>query len=134
MSRGLLSRVFRFGAVGIASTLIHVTVALLLSGILSVGNLEANFFGFCTAWSVSYLGNYYWTFLASSRHRVSMPRFALTSLTCLITSLLIVQWTTRYLGWPFFVSQLIIVAAIPLLSFALSALWVFKPAHEGPAR
>jgi putative flippase GtrA len=123
----LVRRIVRFGIVGVTATAIHVSVALMLSGFAGLGGLAANFLGFSTAWSVSYLGNYYWTFLADSRHAVSVPRFMLTSLACLAASMAIVQWTTIDLGWPFYVSQIIVAITIPAISFILNVLWVFRP-------
>jgi putative flippase GtrA len=130
MSLPLLSRLYRFGGIGVLASGVHVATALVLSGVLGLGNLLANFLGFCTAWSVSYLGNYYWTFLATSRHAVSVPRFVLTSLSCLIASLAIVQWTTQGVHWPFYASQAIVVAVIPAISFVVNLVWVFRPSSR----
>jgi putative flippase GtrA len=124
----LVTRISRFATVGVAATLVHILVALMLHAGAGMDALEANLAAFVVAWSVSYLGNYVYTFQAVSRHRQSVPRFVAVSLAGFTLNQSIVFFCISHLGLAYWQALIPVAVLVPLFSFVLSLNWAFKPA------
>ena len=100
MTFPLWQRVIRFATVGGAATAIHATVALLLHYQAGLAALTANTVAFISAWGVSYLANWAWTFEGASAHRSAAPRFLAISLSGFVLNQSLLGLTYSVLGWP----------------------------------
>lgn len=129
MSAAILRQFLRFGLVGVAASLTHIGVALTLIEQAGIDVMAANALAFCVAVLVSYAGNHAWTFRADGRHGRHLPRFLATSLAGLALNQAIVFVATRHFGLGYLAAILIVVALVPLLTFAASKLWAFAGAR-----
>jgi putative flippase GtrA len=129
---GLLRQAAKFAVVGGGTTFVHVLAAMAFNSLAHVAPLRANFFAFLAASCVSYLGNWFWTFDASSRHAFSLPRFAALSLSCFALNQAIVYGVVERLGQPLWLAMVPVVAIIPAFGFWLSKTQVFLPKPSGP--
>jgi putative flippase GtrA len=128
---GLMRQAAKFAAVGGGTTLVHVLAALSFNSLAHVAPLRANFFAFLAASCVSYLGNWFWTFDASSRHAFSLPRFAALSLSCFVLNQAIVYGVVERLGQPLWIAMVPVIAVVPAFGFWLSKTQVFPPKPSG---
>jgi putative flippase GtrA len=119
----------RFGLVGIAATLIHVTAAGLLIKQANAPALAANAFAFCCAFLVSFTGHYFWSFSKPGLWRRALWRFFLIAAggfilnNVLLLSLLETGWFSPL------VSTVTSIFIIPLFSFLGSRYWGFRRSH-----
>lgn len=124
------SRIIRFLLVGVASTLIHVGTAYGLSRLFDLGIQISNIVGFTAAFFLSFLGHRKYTFNVNDRQGERILRFFCTSLFGLISSSFILYVTTSRLMLPVEVGFISVVVIVPLTTYLLSLLWVFKPAPD----
>ncbi|MFN3314024.1 MAG: GtrA family protein [Hyphomonas sp.] len=124
-----------FGLVGITATAVHYGAALALSQLMPLA--WANPLGFVAAFGVSYLGHLKLTFrvaASESRHATRLSRFLAVALLGLLagqTMLLTLSKTGRLEDWQ---TLLVSVAIIPVVTFIISRVWVFRSsAPENPA-
>jgi putative flippase GtrA len=118
-----------FAVVGIAATVTHYLVALAASGFLPIA--YANPVGFVVAFFVSYAGHVHFTFQLKGeerRHRHRLPRFAVTAVTGFLIGQAILLTLTRLTDWPNWLALGIAVGSVPVITFVLSKLWVFRKA------
>ena len=117
-------RPLRFAFVGLAATFVHVGLAgLFLLGMPESNPYLVNFLAYAVGFLVSYYGHRYLTFKTAG----SMVRFLLVALTgfalnnLLVTALLAASASS-------FMAILIATAIVPVLTYMVSSLWVFKRA------
>ena len=122
----------RFAIIGGATTITHIIVALWLNEILGLTALTANFLAFATAVMVSYLGNHRWTFSRQGQHDRYLPRFVIVALTGMILNQLIVYGLVDLGRWSYRMALVIVVFAVPLITFTLNRLWVFDIPTQNP--
>ena len=118
-------KLMRFAVIGGAGTLVHTGVALLLHYQAGVAALTANALAFCSAWAVSYIGNWAWTFDAVSEHQTAVPRYLTISLSCFALNQTLLWLTYSHWDWPMWLALAPSVVAVPIASFAASYLWAF---------
>lgn len=115
----------RFTLVGIAATGIHVLVLWLLVEKTSLPTLGANLFAFLSAFGLSFIGNYIWTFSAPGNPCKAARRFLLISgsafvvNTLLLVGLLASEWLKPM------EAAMLSAVVIPCITFFLSRLWAF---------
>ncbi|HEY5597265.1 MAG TPA: GtrA family protein [Kiloniellales bacterium] len=126
----LFRQIPKFLAVGGGATAVHVAAALAFNGLAGVTPLWANVLAFLVASGVSYLGNWFWTFDAASRHGLAAPRFLALSLTCFAVNQAIVYAVVEWLGRPLWLAMIPVVLVVPAFGFWLSRSWVFLPARQ----
>lgn len=128
--RRVLAEGAKFGAVGATATLAHVTIFVLAIETLSAPAVLANLVAFCMAVTVSFIGNFYWTFrtrtLAGQRDlRAAFARFLVVALTGLALSSLTVYVVVEQVGLSHFVAAALMMTVVPALVFLLSKFWAF---------
>jgi len=122
----LIRKVATFGAVGVAATAVHLSIAWVLLGPL--GGLAANAAGFVAGLGVTYLGNYFATFKSEAAHGPTLVRFLVVSAATLAAS----EWALialHAMRADERVGLVIAIALLPLLRFGLLAKQVFVPAE-----
>ncbi len=122
----MIRQFFRFGMIGIVSTVVHVAVALLLHHLFGFSPLWSNALAFATAWTVSYVGNWVWTFEAATTHTHSAPRFFIVAVSGFALNQLIVFITSEWWGWPLWLSLVPVVMIVPLVGFLASRYWAYR--------
>ena len=127
--KGLLREVVRFGTVGAGATLVHLIVAWIANRLGGIPPFTANGCGFVAAFSLSYLGHFYWTFSRQSGHARHLPRFIVVALFGYALTNLIVWLVTSNGGYPFEASLGAILVAVPASTWVLSRIWAFRPGH-----
>ena len=125
--RQVLRQLPKFFAVGGGATAVHVAAALSFNGLAGIPPLWANVMAFFVASAVSYLGNWFWTFDAASRHGLAVPRFLALSLSCFAVNQAIVYAVVEWLGRPLWLAMIAVVIVVPGFGFWLSRSWVFLP-------
>lgn len=116
----------RFGVVGIIATAIHVLVVLILLSKTSFPTLAANAIAYMMAFSISFAGNYIWTFQSPGDPGRAIRRFLVISLGAFATNSLTLMALLRVnLASPS-VSALFSAAVVPAITFIASRFWGFK--------
>lgn len=116
----------RFGLIGIIATFIHVLVISILLSETQLPILMANTLAFLGAFSISFTGNYFWTFESPGDLSRAMWRFLLISASAFLVNTLILVILIR-VGWltPF-LSAIFSATVIPVITFLASRLWGFR--------
>ncbi len=116
---------FVFCVVGVIATLTHYLVALFFHELLAVNLYVCNLIGYVTAVVVSYCGHSRFTFRVALSQEI-FRRFIIVSILTFIASegILAVLENTLQLGHR--ISLAIVVLIIPLITFLLNKMWVFR--------
>lgn len=119
----------RFGLVGMAATVVHILVVSLLLAETVTPPLVANTLAFLTAFSISFTGNYLWTFRSPGAPSRAMRRFLVISVSAFAVNTFILAAILRT-GWlPPFYAAIVSAAVVPLITFLASRLWGFQYAN-----
>ncbi|WP_285274606.1 GtrA family protein [Halopseudomonas bauzanensis] len=121
----------RFGVVGAAATTLHIGVVWALLTYSELPALLANLAAFLCAFTLSFAGNYIWTFSAPGSPGRAMRRFFLISMIAFIanSTVLITLLASGRLSPP--LAAVASAAIVPGISFIASRLWGFRQeAHE----
>ncbi len=119
-----LRQIGHFGIIGGLATLMHSAVFALAAAV-GVSPDMANLLAFLLALPISYYGNARLTFRVRPDGR-KLRRFLATALTGFgLNAANVHLVSTAGLPWPTALPGMILV--VPLLSFALSKLWVYRP-------
>jgi putative flippase GtrA len=123
----LLAQLVSFGVVGLLATAVHAIVFVLCVEVARLSPLAANFAAFAVAVSVSYVGNYRWTFAARASVG-SFARFLITSLIGLAINTTAVWVVSDLLRVSYLYALLAILFVAPVAVFLLSRYWAFRKA------
>ncbi|MDP2106685.1 MAG: GtrA family protein [Desulfobulbaceae bacterium] len=122
----MIKELLRFAGVGGIATLTHYTVAVGLVYGLALHPEWANGCGFITAFAVSFIGHWRWTFRdQAARFHFALPAFSLVAggfflLNATLFHLLLARSELR-----FELALLLVQAVIVALSFLFSRYWAF---------
>jgi putative flippase GtrA len=121
-----LYRIAKFGVVGVTATLVHAITVFTLARIEIWPILFANLAAFLIAFTVTYSGNYLWTFEKPGQPVIALSKLILVSgigfavnNIALITTLSLFSWSEQVCG-------LVSACVVPLITFPASKLWVFR--------
>ena len=126
LNKALLATLMRFAVSGGLATVTHVVVFVVLVEWLGLRPVLAATPAFVLALLVSYGANYHWTFAANGPHRLMLPRFVAVALIGLALNLLITYSVVDLAGYWYGYALLLVVLIVPLLTFTLSRVWVFR--------
>lgn len=116
------ARPLRFVFVGLAATFTHIALAgLMLLAAPQANPYLVNFLAYAVGFFVSYFGHRYLTFARTG----SMSRFLLVAVAGFGLNNLLVATLLAASATPF-VAIVIATAAVPVLTYLASSLWVFK--------
>ena len=120
-----LFTVSRFTIVGLIAALVHIGAVWFLIDRLDWSPFAANLLAFLTAFSVSFTGQYYWTFRSDRAWHHALIRFFAVSLAAftvnniVLSSLLLANFTSPAL------SAVIAATVIPVFTYVLGRFWAF---------
>ena len=120
---GELKQILRFGVVGTAASTAYLVSSLILLGV-GIPPATVNVAAFATSLTLSYLGQYYFTYRASGAHKRLSRRYAITTLTLLAVCSAL-HWSLIWLkvSPPF--ASLTVTLIYPSLSFLFNHGWAF---------
>lgn len=118
----------RFGVVGAIATSTHIAVLWFLFKTSQLVPFWANSIAFCIAFSVSFWGNYTWTFRSSDNILLSMLRFFAVSLCGFIANTILLMLLLAIEFLPPLWCVLISSSMVPVVSYVANRFWVFKNA------
>jgi putative flippase GtrA len=116
----------RFLTVGGGATALHAVSALFYYA-LGATPLWSNFLAYLTAFSLSFLGNWRWTFEGRAPAWRSLRRFLLVSVSCFSVNHSIVFLITGPLDLPLWVALIPVVMVSPAIAFLCGKHWAFRP-------
>ena len=121
-----VARAFRFGLVGISTTLTYLGVVNLVA--VPVGPLSpfhAHLIGLCCSIGLSYAGHHAFTFARKGRHRVYFRRFAIITAALFLLSSAIAFACDHYLHLPAAIISVLITVLYPGGSYFAHSVWTF---------
>lgn len=124
------ARILRFAIVGLAATVTHAGMVLLLVEGSGMAPLRANFFSFLLAVLVSFAGHYHWTFTATTTYARAFPRFFTIALLGLGVSQAMMFSTVFLLGLHHRLSLAAVVMVVPAINFLANRFWTFQPVPD----
>lgn len=123
----LFFQLLRFGIVGVSASIVHFSLVILLVETWQFNPLVANAIAFLFAFQVSYWGHRYWTFSETTAlHRDAFPRLFIVASTGFMTNEGLYYIFLTFFKLPYIISLLFVLAIMPLITFTLSKLWVFR--------
>jgi putative flippase GtrA len=116
----------RFAVVGVIATVIHVGIVWILITQISIEPLPANLVAFLTAFTVSFSGQYIWTFRSSRNWKSAIIRFfTIAFIGFLFNNVVLI--TLLAIG---FLSDshaaVLSACVIPVISYFAGRFWAFK--------
>lgn len=121
-----LLTVIQFGIVGIGATGVHILVAIILLTLTSIPALAANLVAFLSAFGISFVGNYFWTFRSSISLRKAMGRFLTISFCAITLNSLLMAILLHLEYFPPVTTAIISAGIVPIITFLASRLWGFQ--------
>jgi putative flippase GtrA len=125
LNRETLRQLVIFGLVGVTATVTHYMMALACHEGVGINLHIANLIGYSCAVAVSYFGHGLLTFRVQLNRRV-LHRFILVSISTFSASAGILAGLEEGLDIPHRVSLGVVVLTIPIISFLLNKLWVYR--------
>lgn len=121
-----------FALVGVAASVTHFLVTVVLVERLGIAIWQANVIGFIAALPVSYFGHAFFTF--TSRHygrkqsvtNQSMRRFTAVALTGFAINQSSVVLFADWLGYPLRVVVFLTICSVAIFLFIVSKIWAFS--------
>lgn len=121
----------KFGVIGIAATITHVTAFIVWIEMVGMAPLWANVAAFFTAVMVGFIGHFFWTFrdhgvAEMGRWKAALPRFIVVSLIGLGLNSVSIYMVVNVLSMSYWYAVVVMVTAVPICMFTLSKSWVFS--------
>ena len=128
MPKRLVARqLARYGVVGLASNGIAFVVYLVITRLGF--QPEATAAGlYLIGASISYIGNYSWTFSSTKSHKATLPRFALAHVAGFTVQIALISFLYRAIGLKHQMSQLVTVGCVAVMLFLLFKYYVYARA------
>ncbi|MNH89880.1 GtrA-like protein [compost metagenome] len=121
------SRIFKYGAVGVLGTLLHMGTLFLLVEEASMHPVVASMCGFVFVLIVSYFLNKSWTFEQGGQaDPIQMLKYAVVSICGLLLNTAVMYVSVQLLHWHYMLGQVIVIAVVPLSNYTLNLFWTFR--------
>lgn len=113
--------------VGAVASVVHFIVALTAVGVVGTSPQWANVIGFAAAFSVSFLGQYRWTFAQSEAPLLrALWRWLVVSLCGFAINSAAYAWLLAHTAWRYDVALAIVLLTVAVLTFLFSRGWAFQ--------
>jgi putative flippase GtrA len=122
-----LGRLFRFGIVGIAATLVYAGATLFAIEIFHLAPVPSSIFGQLTATGVSYFGHSIFSFAVQTDHKTYLTRFLLLLLLTFALNAIVTWLLSDVLQISHRISVAVVTVLIPVVNFISNRYWVFLP-------
>lgn len=124
--KALIRQIATFGAAGVIATLVHVVIGLSLNRLAGLTPFTANLIAFPAATCVTLLSNSRLTFRGHGGGAASLAKALATVLFGLALNQLIVVIVVDWLSLPYEAALVVIIAAVPAITFLLFKFWAFR--------
>ena len=124
-NRHLLQSFARFGAIGLLATVVHGLILNLLVLSAGIHPTTANAGAFLSAFAVSYLGHYYFSFRSSEDHLAAAPKYLVVALIGLALNTLIFALVVNLMQLHFMIAFAAVITILPPVIFVISKAFVF---------
>ena len=124
----------RFSAVGAIATVVHIGVAMIAVVVAGVNPTVGATIGFLSAFIVSYVGHFRFSFAASGRYRDYLLKFAVSSLASFLLSTTAVWLATTVLGVDYKPVLIALAIIVPVCNYLMNRFWVFLQPGGGASR
>jgi putative flippase GtrA len=111
---------------GLAATIAHILVLMLLVEQFGVNPSVATSIGFCIAVVINYNFQYYWTFAAKGSHAKIFSRYVIVTFAMLGVNLVLFWVLTHPVRLPYLYAQLVATGVIMFCNFAINKLYTFN--------
>jgi putative flippase GtrA len=126
----MIGQVVRFGMVGAAAAATHFVAAVACVRGLAIDPQIANVIGFLIAFSVSFLGQWRWTFAAFDAPLArALPSFFLVSLAAFAANAIAYRLLLTHTRLRYDAALAIVLIAVAAVTFVLSRFWAFRRAR-----
>lgn len=115
----------RFFLIGILASFVHVVIFQIFDSLAFFSIFYNNIVSFCFAFCISYLGHYYFTYRATSRHRVAVCRFLISAIAGVCVNQFILFVMVFFLGVPPLLGVLAGILVAAVVVYFLSKNWAF---------
>lgn len=122
----LIRQGIKFGLVGVAATATHFLAMLFLVEVLRLDPVLATFPAFGIAFLVSYAGHFTFTFQVRGPHQRYLFRYFGVALGGLAANAAIMYVAVHLVHWSYLAGLVIAIVLVPLLTFSVSRLLVFR--------
>lgn len=116
----------KFVLVGALATGTHATALIFFVELLGWNPVISTPAAFLVAVSVSYLGNFYWTFTARSGFAPRLPKFVFVQVVGMALNTAIMYAVYNVLHWDYRWGIVIAVIIVPICIFSLHKIWTFS--------
>ncbi|WP_409978041.1 GtrA family protein [Pseudomonas sp. C9-3] len=127
----LVKQFFRYVIVGGLGTVSHLAVLAVCVEVLNWQPVVASIAGFISALLVSYNLNYHWAFQSRRSHMEGVWRYIVVSLGGLLLNAGMMSALIKYAHVNYFLSQLYVVAVVPVCNFIINRYWTFGVGKRG---
>ena len=125
-----MTRAFRFGIVGMISTMIYfVVTAVAGNPPFRLDPSLAHLAGFLCSVGVSYIGHHHFTFHVTGPHTYYAPRFLATTALLYVVSAVLMAASRYWLGLDHTLATAVVTVFYPIASYVLNSLWTFASAE-----
>jgi len=126
----VVRRFARFATVGVLATATHTLVFALAIEWARIEAVTANALAFGVAVLVGYALNRRWTFAAHGGEHARLWRYVVAALVGLALNSAVMYVVVHRVHWSPYAGLVVALLLVPLVSFALNQLWVFRPRSE----
>ena len=124
--KALIQQIATFGAAGVLATLVHVVIGVSLNRLAGLTPFTANLIAFPAATCVTLFSNSRLTFRGHGGGAASLAKGVATVLFGLVLNQMIVVIVVDRLGFPYEAALVVIIAAVPAVTFLLFKFWAFR--------
>ena len=124
--KALIRQIATFGTAGVIATLVHVAIGVTLNRFVGLTPFTSNLIAFPVATCVTLFGNSRLTFGGHGGGVKSLARALATVLFGLVLNQIIVVVVTDLLGYTYEIALIVIIAAVPAITFLLFKFWAFR--------
>jgi putative flippase GtrA len=126
MEAGLIRQAVKYGIVGIANTLITLSVIWVMMKVLGYSPVASNITGYAAGLLNSFILNKRWTFRSSDTWTGSAIRFGLVFGVCYALQLGLLLYLGRYLSIDPYYNQIIAMIFYTAINFLMNKYFTFK--------
>lgn len=122
-----LRQLFKFGIIGVIAAMVNMLGVIFFVETFGVRPLIANIFAFSISLNVSYLGQRFWSFAATSAsHRRAIPKYFIVAIIGFGLNELLFSIFLHVFHLYYILALVIVIGLVAIFSFICNKLWVFR--------
>ena len=117
---------WRYGLVGVLSTVVFVAITALQVEFYGVDPVISSVGAFVVVIVMAYVLNHRWVFASERSHLAAFPSFIAASAVSLALNAGIMHLSVHVLGWWYGAGLVAVTAVVPATNFVMNYLWCFR--------